>query len=123
MPSHAHKRRRHAPCNALRVSKRAGASEPTCLSLRVGSDRQHVHATKDIDQNHIKVLGGVHSVVGGMNRGECIVCARVGPNQSTAATHNFLLAYVLIVQGLTAILRRPFGAPGSRPPTRWCRGA
>ena len=117
MPSHAHKRRRHAPYDALRVSKRAGASEPTCLSLRVGSDRQHVHATKD-DRPEPQGAGLyrlVHSVVGG-NRGECIVCARVGPNQSTAATHNSLLAYVLIVQGLTAILR-PFGAPGSRPPT------
>ena len=60
MPSHAHKRRRHAPYDALRVSKRAGASEPTCLSLRVGSDRQHVHATKDIDQN-LKVLGCIGS--------------------------------------------------------------
>ena len=36
--------------------------------------------------------------------------------QIRAPTHNSLFAHVLIVQGLTAILR-PFGAPGSRPPT------
>ena len=117
MPSHAHARRRHAHYDYMRASKRAGASKPTCLSLRVGSDRQHVHATEDIDQNHqgAERYRLVHCVVGG-DRDECIMCARVGPNQSTAPTHNSLFAHVLIVQGLTAILR-PFGAPGSRPRT------